>query len=197
MDKPLDTDLEDIFEEEEGSAQPNPSGEDTQEEEKNDQKMLTLDKLNQLAGRTGDQAFKSIQDFEKHYGNLKSFVGKKQETAKPSTKETSGDRYEELKREIEALKAEKIHEGFLASNPEAKENLDLLQAYAEKKGISLQEAWDEKRDVFSRNEVAGIKPTNRNIPIQPKEMQQLRELAKNGNEQARQELVRRTLHSEE
>jgi hypothetical protein len=195
MDKLTETDSEDLFEDE-GTVQPDPFEEEEQKDDANDQEILTLEKLNSLAGRTGEQAFKSIGDFEKHYGNLKSFVGKKQETAKPATKETSGDRYEELKREIEALKAEKSQEGFLTSFPEAKEHLDLIEAYAEKKGLSLSEAWEQKKDVFSRNEVS-IKPTNRHIPIQPKDMDKLRDLARRGDINARQELVRRTLHSGE
>lgn len=196
MDKPLESDSEEL-QEDEGKVQPDSSEEGNQKEEKNvESEVVTLDKLNLLAGRTGDQAFKSVEDFEKHYGNLKSFVGKKQETATPSAKETSTDLYEELKREIDSLKAEKSQESFLASNPEAKENLDIIEAYAEKNGLTLHEAWEKKRDVFSRDEGADIKPTNRQMPIQPKDIQQLSERAKAGDEAASAELVRRILHSE-
>jgi len=177
----------------EGETNTDSESNDEQKDDENVSDSLTLEKLNQLAGRKGEQAFKSVEDFEKHYGNLKSFVGKK-ETPK---KETKDDRYEELRKEIEALKSEKTRDGFLSVNPEAKEYLDILEAYAEKKGITVSEAWEQKRSVFSQKEdVADVKSTNRIAPILPKDTQQLETLARQGNQEAQARLVRMRLHGE-
>jgi len=196
MDKPFESDSEDIFDEE-GEANANSNQEENQKDNEN-VKVLSLEKLNALAGRSGEQAFKSVEDFEKHYGNLKSFVGKAgKKEEKPVKKETSSE-VEELRARLDAIEAEKKQSEFLSQNPEAKANLDLLEAYAEKSGKSLAEAWEEKKDVFSRaEEVADIKSTNRIAPIRPKDTSQLETLARQGNYEAQAELVKLRLHGNE
>lgn len=200
MDKPSETDSDDFFDEE-GTEDTDTSQEDTQKEEEHDQESndeVTLAELNELAGRDGDRAFKSKDDFNKHYANLAALVGKQPPKEKKAGKpvESNSD-LEAIKAEIAEIKSAGERDKFLTSNPTAKENLDLLEAYADKKGVTLSEAWEEKKDVFAQddNREVGIKSRNRVAPVrQDKNLQALKEQASSGSAQAQEELTRKMLH---
>jgi hypothetical protein len=61
--------------------------------------------------------------------------------------------YERAKKERDARKAQKQIEvkDFLLEVPTAKEHLELVEAYAEKQGITLSEAWNSKFAKFAES----------------------------------------------
>lgn len=123
---------------------------------------LTLDAINELLGRKGENAYKSLEDAKKGLSNLNSFVGKKVE-AKPPT--TSEDKY--------GYMAQKI---FTLETPDAKELLDVVVPYAKANKLTLDEAWTTKfADTFTKSEAPKdttvIKPTRQVRSATPNEMQ--------------------------
>lgn len=203
VDKPSGADPEE-YPEEEGHM-PDPSEENERKEEENVQdegtkeeiESLSLSELNDLAGRRDGQKFKSKDDFFTHYKNLNSFVGKQGEKGmKKESKENrmeSDETVEELRSRLMSLEGSIEKDKFLSSNPLAKENLDILEAYAEKNGKSLSEAWEEKKSVFihdDRGEV-GIKSVNRVAPVRSeKERAELEIRARSGDLSAQRALIK-------
>jgi len=124
-DKPLETDVEEAEEETEEEA----SDDDLFEEEAE-------------ADQTGskDVASKDEEDFTKHYKNLNSYVGKKVKSTK--TPKNDPDLVTKLA-EIDELKDYVMQKDFLTDNPDAKDSLDLVKAYAKDKDLSLAEAWEK------------------------------------------------------
>lgn len=176
-----DTNFDDLFEE---------AGD---EDDGNDAAVgtFTLEELNEFAGRKGDNAFKSKDDFMKHYDNLKRYVGVKQEKEKPEVKEASKGEYL-TKAELDSYFAER---DFISSNPVAKENLDLLRAVAKDKGVSIDKAYETLKDTleaasaFKKERTVGVNSKNRINPIQSAKMKNLVEQAKTGNNQAQDQLI--------
>lgn len=213
MDKPLETDPEDLFEDEsedavEDQQVADPSDDNSEEADENvqgdeegkeesDALTLSREDIEQMTGRK----FESKEDFQKHYKNLNSFVGKKTEKKRSTKKsaESQSDANQELLTRLEALEQERQTEKFLNNKPqEAKDNLDLIQAYADAKQISLEDAWEEKKSLFvAAEDVNDIKSTNRIVPIQKKDLKRLEQQAKNGSVAAQEQLVRQMLHSDE
>jgi hypothetical protein len=174
-----DTQVEDLFKDDTEVGSEDVQG-------KSEVETLTLDELNELAGRK-DNPFKSKEEFTKHYGNLKSFVGKKQETKKDDL--SAKEEIANLKKEI-AYKDEV--NAFISNTPTAKNVLPIVEAYAEKKGISLSEAWaseEFKNFAESSQRRKEIVTNNRISPLQSKNIQELANQAKTGSESAKNELV--------
>lgn len=181
--KPLETDdqeesLENLFEETPEETPQEPGKEDV------GGKSEFLQRMEKLAGRD----FKDEADAEKHYENLKSFVGKRQE--KPKAKI---DDLESIKAELAEVKTTVSERNFLDTVPDAKEHLDLVRSVSKADDIPLSEAWDKVKDYVgafeaSKKEKTVVESKNRpNVP-QSKEFQALAEKARtvglNENEQA-------------
>ena len=83
-----------------------------------------LAKAKEITGRE----FKDEEDFEKHYKNLSSFVGKKV-APKEAPRGVATDRVAELE--------------FKVDNPEYKEHFDVIKMVAAQKGISYNDAVSE------------------------------------------------------
>jgi hypothetical protein len=99
---------------------------------------LTLEQINSALGRTGSNAYRSLEDAEKGLKNLTSFVGKKVEAPKLSAE----DRYGYMAQEIFALKT-----------PDATGYLDVVIPYAKANKLTLSEAWETKfADTFAVKE---------------------------------------------
>jgi len=141
-DKPLETDVEeaeeetsdnsdDLFEEEAEADQTGSKDVASEEPE-----GLNLEKLKEITGRD----FKDEEDFTKHYKNLNSYVGKKVKSTK--TPKNDPDLVTKLA-EIDELKDYVMQKDFLTDNPDAKDSLDLVKAYAKDKDLSLAEAWEK------------------------------------------------------
>ena len=99
---------------------------------------VSLGQLNELAGRQGDNAFKSVQDFSNHYGNLKSIVGKKTEAPAPTpvpVPVVSDDKF--------VTKEELARRDFSQAHPEAKDIVTDVEAVAKARGVDLETAFSE------------------------------------------------------
>lgn len=151
---------------------------------------LTLKELNEFAGRKGDNAFKSKEDFFKHYDNLKRFVGVKQEKQEKAKEEPKGDFVSRA--ELDAYFAERE---FLSSNPTAKEHLEILKAVAKDKGVTIDKAFETLKDTleaasaFKKERTVGVSSKQRINPMQSTRIKNLTEQAKQGNQQAEDALI--------
>lgn len=173
--------LDELFSSDEVEGNEDVSGKD---------EAVSLEELNTISGRE----FKSKEDFNKHYENLKKLVGdqdlakerkeKKEEDVKP-------DKVSELEKQLNEMKAENIKKDFLLEVPTAKEHLDLVEAYAEKQGISLSEAWSTKFShlVESSQKSANVINKNRINPVQSQETAKLAQLAQSGDDKAQDALI--------
>lgn len=153
---------------------------------------LTLADLNNLAGRTGNNAFKSVADFNKHYGHLNSFVGKKEEKLAPKIAEAKPTGDYVSRSEIESILAERE---FVSSNPTAKEHLDILKAVAKDRGISVNEAYEAVKDTleaasaFKKERTVGVNSKNRINPMQSQRLTKLAANVKAGDARSEEALV--------
>jgi len=143
---------------------------------------LTLEELNNISGRK----FESKEDYIKHYENLKKLVGD-QDNAK-KRKETP-DKVSELEKEIAEMKKAGTVKDFLLETPTAKEHLELVEAYAEKQGISLSEAWNTKFANLVESSQKNVINKNRINPIQSQQITNLAEKARGGDESAQDALI--------
>ena len=185
--KPLETDdpeesQEDLFEEPSEETPQEPGREDV-----GDKTDFTL-KLEELSGRT----FKDDADAEKHYNNLKNFVGKKDKPAPAKADLT------ELMQKVSGLEQTVTERDFIYEKPEAKDHLDLVRSVAKADGITLQAAWDKTKEYVgaveaSKKEKTVVESKNRLTAPQQKEVASLVEKSRtvglNENEQI--ELVKK------
>lgn len=151
---------------------------------------LTLDELNEFAGRKGENSFKSKEDFFKHYDNLKRFVGVKQEKQEKTKESPEGDFVK--KSDLDAYFAER---DFISSNPAAKEHLDILKAVAKDKGVTIDKAYETLKDTleaasaFKKERTVGVNSKSRINPMASTRIKNLVEQAKQGNPQAEDALI--------
>lgn len=191
--KPSETDAEETVAEDQGDT-----GVQAGEENVNGTKSFK-ETLEEVSGR----AFKDEEDAIKHYKNLVSFVGKKEEKTeeKPEVKEvkqpvTDNDA-------LRAIQERLDKQDFLAAHPDVADQFELIQTLAKGKGVSYEEALadvqplidakkanDEEKDV-------GITSKNRIRPASNTDLQALRERAMRGDSSAQEELVKQTLLSSE
>lgn len=163
-----DENLDDLFNEDaEGETNVAPA------EEEKAVETLGLDELNTLAGRSGSQAFKSKDDFFKHYKGLNSLVGKQAEVRveKPK-KSVQSDEVSELKQEVQRIQATLVQKDFLSAVPEATPHLKLIEAVAAKDGISLIDAWEKSvkplaqaASSYQKEREVGVNSRNRINPM--------------------------------
>jgi hypothetical protein len=178
--KPLETDdqeesLEDLFEETLDETPQEPGSEDVGG-------TSFKEKLEELSGRT----FKDEADAIKHYENLKSFVGKRQE---PKAKAEVPDVLEKLT----SLEQKMAERDFVQEIPDAKEHLELIRSVSKADSLPLNEAWNKVKDYVgafetSKKEKTIVDSKNRPNTPQTKEFQALADKARSEgltlNEQA-------------
>ena len=182
-----DTEVEEIFEETQDDST-EVGGEDVAG--KSEVEKLSLDELNTLAGRK-DNPFKTKEEFVKHYGNLKNFVGD-QELAKErkEKKEVKKDVIDSTAEELAELKKDIAKKDFLLETPTAKEYLDIVEAYAEKNNLTLSEAWEAKfKTIADSSQRKVIINKNRINPVESQRISELAKSAKAGNEEAQNALI--------
>ena len=164
-------------------------------EVKSDQ--LSLEELNALAGRN----FTSKEEFTKHFEGLKSLSGDQEaikerkaqkELEKKVTEEAS------LKGELDQLKKDLSKKDFLIETPTAKQHIDILEAYAEKNGIALSEAWNSEafKPIAEASQRASkqILTNNRITPVQAQTVNRLADEVKStGSDDAKIQLVKEYL----
>jgi len=156
---------------------------------------LTLAELNSISGRE----FATKADALKHYQHLTSLVGdqKRIETEKKakaaeaalSEKEALAKRIAELERK------ETVSEFLLANQGASKDDFELAEAYAEKKGLTLEEAWKTISGKFANvtkedsDDEVGVKSKQRMTPLQSQNIAALREQASRGSSDAQEALI--------
>lgn len=186
IDKPVETDVvaegvdesnENIFEE---------TGETDVEGKGEAVDSLSLDEINSTLKRE----FKTKEEALKSLDGLKRLVGD-QELAKERKKEKSGD--SDVDARIAQLEKSIATKDFLLEVPTAKEHLDLVEAYAEKHGLSLSEAWNTKFAKFSESsqQVAQKAVINKNriTPVQSQQIASLADQARRGDPDATAKLI--------
>lgn len=190
-DKPVDTDvvteaanesIESIFEE---------TG-DTDVEGKSegaDMSTLSLDDINSVLKRefkTKEEALKSLDGLKRLVGDQD--LAKERKEKKTETKSDVDDRIARLEKQLEV-------KDFLLEVPTAKEHLELVEAYAEKQGITLSEAWSSKFAKFAESsQTKGeqgktVINKNRITPVQSQRISSLAEQARQGNSEAQDALI--------
>lgn len=157
---------------------------------------ITLKEFEELSGRK----FNSIDDAKKHYQNLKSFVGKanqsKEETVERTSKDSSID---SVLAEMKELKAQVAERDFILDTPQAKGSLNLLRKVAKADGISLSEAWEQVKDMatsaeeYKKGRDVGVNSNKRINPVVSEKNKEVVEAARRGNIEARDTLVEQHL----
>ena len=173
----LDEAISDLFEEGETDAV-----------ETAENPVITLSRLEELSGRK----FSSVEEAEKHYTNLKNFVGKKQETVvKPQVKDEV-----DIEAKLAKMLDQRLEERELTSRPESKDYVDIVKAVAKDKGISLTEAWDKHvKDMataageYKKGRDVGVNSTTRINPQVSKQKEATVQSARQGNPDAQDALV--------
>jgi hypothetical protein len=183
-----DAGLEELFTEE------TPAG---TEDVENTSDQLTLEELSKTLGRE----FKSKEEALKHAENLKKFSGdqeaiKERKAQKELEKKTVEEKT--LKEELEQVKKDLAKKDFLVESPTAKDYLDIIEAYAEKNGITLVEAWNSEK--FKPIAEASMRvqkqviTNNRITPVQAQTVNKLVEEVKTtGSDDAKIKLVKEYL----
>lgn len=190
--KPVDTDsfeessdLSDLFDE--GETNENVTSD-----------AITLKEFEELSGRK----FNSIDDAKKHYQNLKSFVGKANQSKEETVerKETSKDSsIDSVLAEMKELKAQVAERDFILETPQAKGSLNLLRKVAKADGISLSEAWEQVKDMatsaeeYKKGRDVGVNSNKRINPVVSEKNKEVVEAARRGNIEARDTLVEQHL----
>ena len=155
---------------------------------------ITLKEFEELSGRK----FNSIDDAKKHYQNLKSFVGKANQSKEETVerKETSKDSsIDSVLAEMKELKAQVAERDFILDTPQAKGSLNLLRKVAKADGISLSEAWEQVKDMatsaeeYKKGRDVGVNSNKRINPIVSEKNKEVVEAAKRGNIEAGDTLV--------
>ena len=175
----IDESIENIFEE---------AGDTDVEGKSEEAKNLSREQLEKVAGRK----FESDEDFIKHYENLKNLVGDQElaKERKAKKEEPKVDKLSEMEQKLARLEKESITKDFLLATPTAKEHLDLVEAYAEKHGLSLSEAWESKvSKLADSSQSRTVINKNRITPVQSQRVVDLAERAKTGDQNATDELI--------
>lgn len=175
----IDESIENIFED---------AGDTDVEGKSEEAKNLSREQLEKVAGRK----FESDEDFIKHYENLKNLVGDQElaKERKAKKEDTKVDKLSEMEQKLARLEKESITKDFLLATPTAKEHLDLVEAYAEKHGLSLSEAWESKVSKLAESSQSRtVINKNRITPVQSQRVVDLAERAKTGDQNATDELI--------
>lgn len=153
---------------------------------------LSVEQLQKLTGRTD---ITTIAAFEKHYTNLKSFVGKKTE-AQTATKVAPVATEQQSSPELRQILENQQKIEFFMDTPEAKTHFEeYVKPLAQGKGISYAEAWAKIQPLVAgsqakeREKTVGINSKNRIAPIDTSQVNSLREAAAKGSPEAQEKYI--------
>lgn len=154
-----------------------------------------LQKVSEISGRT----FGSIEDYQKHYKELSSYVGKKVEVEKKDSEEdipVSNDAINGIKELNERFTKME----FFTKNPEAEKHFDeFVKPLADGKGLSYQEAWDKIQPLIKSSETLenereiGVSSKNRIQNTTQAELQKISSDARKGDPVAQDEFTKKVL----
>lgn len=156
---------------------------------------LSLSELNTILKReftSKEEALKSIEGLKNLVGD-QELAKERKEKAKNSQ---SDDKLTTLEQELAELKKANTTKDFLIEAPDAKEYLDVIEAYAEKQGITLNEAWTSKFQPLVETSQKGRVLTNKNriTPVESQEINNLAKVARQGDTKAQEDLVMKTIY---
>lgn len=99
-----------------------------------------------------------------------------------SVKETETDASSRVDKELASLKKEITLDRFLSKHPETKDFIDVIEAVADKKGISFEEALLDSSLSKIVSKPAGIATTepNKRVQVQSQELKQLQDKLSSG-----------------
>lgn len=156
-----------------------------------DVSSLSLDDINSVLKRdfkTKEEALKSLDGLKRLVGDQE--LAKERKTAKTEEKPKTDDKLSALEQELAQMKKEGAVKDFLLEVPTAKEHLDLVEAYAEKHGISLSEAWTSKfAKLTESSQSRTVINKNRITPVQSQRISELTAEARSGNAAAQDALI--------
>lgn len=176
----VDESIENIFEE---------TGESDVEGKGGVADSLSLEEINSTLKRefkTKEEALKSLDGLKRLVGDQELAKERKEKKEEPK----EDDKLSALEQELAQMKKDSVTKDFLLEVPAAKEHLDLVEAYAEKHGMSLSEAWGTKFAKFtepSQNRVVINK--NRITPVQSQQIASLADQARRGDPDATASLI--------
>lgn len=182
--KPLESDVDVDLDFEEIEQETETGGKDV------DTTKEFLTKVSSIAGRE----FKSVEEYEKHYKNLSSFVGKKVEpVVKTEQAPKKSDAMEQILKNQEKIE-------FFMEKPEAKTYFtEFVKPLADGSGISLQEAWDKVQPLIQsrieqeKEKETGVNSKNRIKTFDNSEVKKLAEKARMGNSTDQEAFVAKAL----
>jgi hypothetical protein len=176
------------------------------------EKEIDMEKIEKVTGRK----FKDLGDFEKHYKELSSFVGKNPKELKEKAesfdkimadanhaiKESKEGKSDLNENEVSQLKKKVEEMEFIRDYPESKTHLDIISSFAKGKNISLKEAYEDhlKDLISSKSESEKAKEQEQFIGVESKgrlsqgRSVKINEIAqrviKSNSDEAKEDLVR-------
>lgn len=179
-DETTDESIENLFEE---------TGDTDVEGKSEEADTLSLDEINSTLKRefkTKEEALKSIDGLKRLVGDQELAKDRKEKKEAPK----NDDKISALEQELAQMKKDNATKDFLLAVPTAKEHLDLVEAYAEKHGMSLSEAWEAKFAKFTESSQGRtVINKNRITPVQSQKISSLAEQARKGDQSAQDALI--------
>ncbi len=176
----VDESIENIFEE---------TGESDVEGKGEVADSLSLEEINSTLKRefkTKEEALKSLDGLKRLVGDQELAKERKEKKEEPK----EDDKLSALEQELAQMKKDSVTKDFLLEVPAAKEHLDLVEAYAEKHGMSLSEAWGTKFAKFTEpSQNRAVINKNRITPVQSQQIASLADQARRGDPDATASLI--------
>lgn len=176
----VDESIENIFEE---------TGESDVEGKGGVADSLSLEEINSTLKRefkTKEEALKSLDGLKRLVGDQELAKERKEKKEEPK----EDDKLSALEQELAQMKKDSVTKDFLLEVPAAKEHLDLVEAYAEKHGMSLSEAWGTKFAKFTEpSQNRAVINKNRITPVQSQQIASLADQARRGDPDATASLI--------
>lgn len=176
----VDESIENIFEE---------TGESDVEGKGGVADILSLEEINSTLKRefkTKEEALKSLDGLKRLVGDQELAKERKEKKEEPK----EDDKLSALEQELAQMKKDSVTKDFLLEVPAAKEHLDLVEAYAEKHGMSLSEAWGTKFAKFTEpSQNRAVINKNRITPVQSQQIASLADQARRGDPDATASLI--------
>ena len=154
-----------------------------------------LTKVSKISGRE----FGTIEEYEKHYKNLSSYVGKKVVESGDQPQKSTPNRKVENDSLKEVLESNRKIEFFL-DNPDAKKHFaEYVKPLADGSGISYVEAWEKVKPLIQSSEEQekekeiGVNSKSRIQTVDTSKLKSLAQEARGGNAAAQEALVAKML----
>ena len=128
-------------------------------------------KYNALVGAYATENSMTVEEATQEIGKFTS-----------SVKETETDASSRIDKELSSLKKEMALDKFLSKHPETKEYIDVIEAVADRKGISFEEALLDSSLAKMVPKPSGVSTTepNKRVQVQSQELKQIQDKVASG-----------------